>query len=84
MEKYTRKDIILFTDDPRLKNAIGKLVYGADCPIHLLTMANCGNPDLWCEPLAIILMDDDSRPFVTKVEGNKYKHYDVIILKKDE
>lgn len=84
MEKYTRKDIILFTDDPRLKNAIGKLVYGADCPIHLLTMANCGNPDLWCEPLAIIHKDDDSRPFVTKVEGNKYKHYDVIILKKDE
>ena len=84
MEKYTRKDIILFTDDPRLKNAIGKQVYGADCPTHLLSLANYGNSDIWCEPLAIINKYADSRPFVTKVEGNEYKHYDVIILKKDE
>ena len=84
MAKYTRKDVIFYTDDPRLENVIGKHVYGADCPIHLLTMANYGNPDLWCEPLAILNKDADSRPFVTKVEDNRYKHYDVIILKKDE
>lgn len=84
MSEYTRKDIIFFTDDPRLKNAIGKQVYGADCPTHLLSFANYGNPDLWCETLATINKDADSRPFVTKVEGNKYNHYDVIILKKNE
>ena len=83
MEKYTRKDIILFTDDPRLKNAIGKQVYGADCPTHLLSLANYGNSAIWCEPLAIIKNEADSRPFVTKVDGN-YKHYDVIIIKKGE
>ena len=84
MAEYTRKDEIFFTDDPRLKNAIGKQVYGADCPTHLLSLANYGNPDLWCETLDIIHKDDDSRPFVTKVEGFGYKYYDAIIIKKED
>ena len=84
MSKYTRKDIICFTDDPRLENAIGKKVYGADCPTDLLFLANHGNPDLWCETLAFINKDADFRPFVTYVEGFGYKHYDTIIIKKDD
>ena len=84
MAEYTRKDEIFFTDDPRLKNAIGKQVYGADCPTNLLSLANHGNPDLWCETLAIINKNADSRPFVTKVEGIGYKHYDAIIIKKED
>ena len=83
MSKYTRKDIICFTDDPRLENAIGKKVYAADSPSSLLSLANLGNPE-WCETLAIINKDADSRPFVTKVEGNEHKHYDAIIIKKEE
>ena len=87
MVEYTRKDIICFTDDPRLENAIGKKVYGADCPTHLLILANYGNPDLWCETLAIVNKDADKRPFTTCVGGpwiTGYNHYDVIIIKKEE
>ena len=86
MAKYTRKDIICFTDDPRLENAIGKQVYGAYSPSSLLSLANLGNPE-WCETLARIHKYDDKRPFSTYVEGpwlTGYNHYDVIIIKKDE
>ena len=87
MVEYTRKDIICFTDDPRLENAIGKKVYGADNPTDLLTLANYGNTDLWCETLAIVNKDANSRPFTTYVEGTcntGYNNYDVIIIKKEE
>ena len=83
MDKYTRKDIICFTDDLRLDSAIGKKVYAADSPSSLLSLANLGNPE-WCETLAFINKDADFRPFVTYVEGFGYKHYDAIIIKKDD
>ena len=86
MSKYTRKDIICFTDDPRLENAIVKKVYAADSPSSLLSLANLGNPE-WCETLARIHKDDDKRPFSTYVEGpwfTGYNHYDVIIIKKED
>lgn len=87
MDEYTRKDIICFTDDLRLGNAIGKKVYVADCLTDLLYLANYGNPDLWCETLAIIHKDANSRPFSTYVEDPRndgYRHYDAIIIKKDD
>ena len=84
MAEYTRKDEIFFGDDPRLENAIGKQVSGADNPTDLLTLANYGNPDLFCETLVGIHKHADSRPFATKVEGTRYKHYDAIIIKKEE
>ena len=84
MAEYTRKDIICFTDDPRLENAIGKKVYVADCPTILLILANDGNPDLFCETLVGIHKHVDSRPFATKGEGTGYNHYDVIIINKEE
>ena len=86
MPEYTRKNIICFTDDLRLENAIGKKVYAADSPSSLLSLANLGNPE-WCETLARINKDADKRPFSTYVEGpwfTGYNHYDVIIIKKDE
>ena len=86
MAEYTRKDIICFTDDPRLENAIGKKVYVADCPTILLILANSGNPDLFCETLAIVNKDANSRPFTTCVGGpwiTGYNHYDAIIIKKE-
>ena len=84
MAEYTRKDEIFFTDDPRLENAIGKKVYASDNPTNLLLLANHGNPDLFCETLAVIKKDADSRPFATFVDGFGYKHYDAIIIKKDD
>ena len=87
MAKYTRKDIIFFGDDPRLKNAIGKKVYGADSPSDLLFLANEFDPDLYCETLAIVRKDGEKRPFSTYVKGpwnTGYHHYDAIIIKKDE
>ena len=84
MDEYTRKDIICFTDDLRLDNAIGKKVYGADCLTDLLLLANHGNPDLLCETLAIINKDTDSRPFSSYEEDYWYRHYDAIIIKKDD
>ena len=86
MPEDTRKNIICFTDDLRLENAIGKKVYAADSPSSLLSLANLGNPE-WCETLARIHKDADKRPFSTYVEGpwfTGYNHYDVIIIKKDE
>lgn len=81
MGEYARKDIIFFTDDPRLENSIGKKVYASDNPTNLLLLAmNC----MWDMTLVAVNKDADSRPFVTKVEGLGYKHYDAIILKKDE
>ena len=84
MAEYTRTDEIFFTNDLRLDNAIGKQVFGADSPTDLLFLANHGNPDLWCETLAFINKDADFRPFVTYVEGFGYRHYDAIIIKKDD
>lgn len=87
MVEYTRKDIICFTDDPRLENAIGKKVYAADSPTILLILANDGNPDLWCETLTAIHNDANSRPFTTYAEDSwntGYNNYDVIIINKEE
>ena len=87
MDEYTRKDIILYTDDPRLENAIGKKVYVADCPTILLILANSGDPDLWCETLTAIHKDANSRPFTTDAESpwnTGDNHHDVIIIKKEE
>lgn len=87
MDEYTRKNIIFFGDDPRLKNVIGKKVFGGNNPTDLLFLANHGNPDLWCETLAIVRKDGEKRPFSTYVEGpwnTGYKHYDAIIIKKDD
>lgn len=81
MAEYTRKDEIFLTDDPRLKNAIGKEVYAANIPTNLLSLARSG---LWTETLAVIKEDVDSCPFATFVEGFGYKHYDAIIIKKDD
>lgn len=84
MAEYTRKDIIVFGDDPRSESAIGKKVYVSNDLTDLLALANYGNPDLWCETLAIVNKDADSHPFVVKVEGIGYKYYDAIIIKKEE
>ncbi len=87
MAKYTRKDEIFFGDDPRAENAMGKNVFGGDSPTDLLSLTNKCDPDLYCETLAIVRKDADSRPFSTYVEGplfTGYKHYDVIIVKKEE
>lgn len=84
MDEYTRKDEIFFGDDPRVENAIGKKVFGGNNPTDLLFLANHGNPDLWCETLAIVRKDGEKRPFSTYVEGPGYHHYDAIIIKKDD
>ena len=87
MDEYTRKDIICFTDDLRLDSTIGKKVYGADCLTDLLLLANHGNPDVFCGTLAIIHKDANSRPFSIYVGGpwnDGYRHYDAIIIKKDD
>lgn len=81
MAEYTRKDEIFFTDDPRLKNAIGKKVYGANCPTDLLILANHG---IWAETLVVIKKDVDFYPFSTYEEGFGYRYYDAIIIKKEE
>ena len=87
MAKYTRKDEIFFGDDPRSENAIGKKVFGGNNPTDLLFLANECDPDLYCETLAIVRKDGEKRPFSTYVEdpwNTGYKHYDAIIIKKDE
>ena len=85
MAEYARTDEIFFTDDLRLDNAIEKKVYAADSPTDLLTLANYGNPDIFCETLVGIHKHADFRPFETKFEDtNRHKHYGAIIIKKDD
>lgn len=85
MDKYTRKDIICFTGDLRLDSAIGKKVYGDDNLTDLLTLANYGNPDIFCETLVGIHKHADFRPFETKFEEtDRHKYYGAIIIKKDD
>ena len=87
MDMYTRKDEIFFGDDIRAEKAIGKKVYGGNNPTELLFRANEGDPDLFCETLAIVRKDGEKRPFSTYVEGpwnTGYHHYDVIIIKKED
>ena len=81
MAKYTRKDEIFFTDDPRLENAIGKKVYAADNSIDLLLHARRG---LYDYTLVAINKDADFCPFLTYVDGLGYNNYDAIIIKKDD
>ena len=88
MDMYTRKDEIFFGDDIRAEKAIGKKVYGGNNPTELLSRANIGDPDLFCETLAIVRKDGEKRPFSTYIESpwynTGYRHYDIIIVKKDD
>ena len=88
MDMYTRKDEIFFGDDIRAEKAIGKKVYGGYRPTELLFRANEGDPDLFCETRAIVRKEGEKRPVSTYIESpwynTGYKHYDIIIVKKDE
>ena len=81
-----RRDLLW--NDIRAEKAIGKKVYGGSNPTELLFRANEGDPDLFCETLAIVCKDGEKRPFSTYIESpwynTGYKHYDIIIVKDDD
>lgn len=81
MAEYTRKDGIVFTDDLRLENAIGKEVYASNDLIDLLLHAR---RDICTYTLVDIKKDADFCPFTTYVEGLGYNNFDAIMLKKDD
>ena len=80
MIEYTRKDIIMDPNDPRLEVAIGKKVY---CSSDInLTLHRANNDEY--EMTLTQVEDVDSEPFtVTNMDGDEIDA-DFIIIKKEE
>lgn len=80
MIEYTRKDIIMDPNDPRLEGAIGKKVYSSSDIDLILKRAN----DNEYEKTLTQVEDVDSEPFtVTDMHGDEFD-VDFIIIKKEE
>lgn len=80
MIEYTRKDIIMDPNDPRLEGAIGKKVYSSSDINLLLHRANNDEHEMTLTQVE----DVDSEPFtVTDMDGDEIDA-DFIILKKEE
>lgn len=80
MIEYTRKDILMDPNDPRLEGAIGKKVYSSSDINLLLQRAN----DNEYEKTLIQVEDVDSEPFtVVDMYGDEFD-VDFIIIKKEE
>ena len=80
MIEYTRKDIIMDPNDPRLEGAIGKKVYCSSDINLILQRAN----DNEYEKTLTQVEDVDSEPFtVTDMDGDEFDA-DFIIIKKEE
>ena len=80
MIEYTRKDIIMDPNDPRLEGAIGKKVYCSSDINLTLQRANYNEYEMTLTQVE----DVDSEPFtVTDMDGDE-NDADFIILKKDE
>ena len=80
MIEYTRKDIIMDPNDPRLEEAIGKKVYSSSDINLVLNRAN----ECEYEMTLTQVEDVDSEPFtVMNTDGTEYDA-DFIIIKKKE
>ena len=80
MIEYTRKDIIMDPNDPRLEGAIGKKVYSSSDINLLLNRANNDEYEMTLTQVE----DVDSEPFtVTDMDGDEIDA-DFIIIKKEE
>ena len=79
MIEYTRKDIIMDPNDPRLEGAIGKKVYSS---LDINLLLHHANNDEY-EMTLTQVEDVDSEPFtVTDMDGDNF-NADFIILKKE-
>ena len=77
-DKYTREDVIIWPDDPRLKEALNKACYAADAPLEALLNANADIEQR-------TLVDINTRalmPFKTFYKGI-HRYYSAIIIKKE-
>lgn len=80
MIEYTRKDIIMDPNDPRLEGAIGKKVYSSSDVNLVLNRANNNEYEMTLTQVE----DVDSEPFtVMNTDGTEYDA-DFIIIKKEE
>lgn len=80
MTEYTRKDIIMDPNDPRLEGAIGKKVYSSSDINLVLNRANNDEYEMTLTQIE----DVDSEPFtVMDMDGDELDA-DFIILKKEE
>ena len=77
MYKYTFADIIMDPTDPRLKDAIGKECYFADCPKGVLNLANNTSDTFRLRSINI----DGEYPFIDDEQGYEWA---VIIIMKEE
>ena len=79
MIEYTRKDIIMDPNDPRLEGSIGKKVYSSSDINLLLNRANNNEYEMTLTQVE----DVDSEPFtVMNTDGTEYDA-DFIIIKKE-
>lgn len=77
--KYTKDDVIIWPDDPRLKGALDKACYVGESPAEALYVANKAIGQC----LLIDINAKALRPFKTSFEGIK-GYYPVIIIKKED
>ena len=68
--KYTKEDVIIWADDPRLEGAIGKECYFADSPTAALNYANAGQKESTYTLTEINISDDSTFPFVTNYQAS--------------
>ena len=81
MIEYTRKDIIMDPNDPRLEGAIGKKVH---CSSDICMLLKYANEHKYEMILTRIMEEANVKPFVvTDMDGDEFDA-DFIIIKKEE
>lgn len=77
MPKYTREDIIVWEDDSRAQEAIGKECYFSN---YAALVLNNSNNDKGCRELLIKIDEGIEKPFVS----NTGEHWTYMIVKKED
>lgn len=80
MSEYTRDDIIIFSDDKRLKDAIGKECYFSDSPNTIILDINKNK----IKPYKLECIESDTfMPFLSRDQRSSYKWH-CLVIKKEE
>lgn len=80
MDEYTRKDIIIDPEDPRLNKAIGKKVYYCSDIGILLRYANEND----CEGTLVYINKEEINPFTVYNENDGRTTTEAIIIKNED
>lgn len=77
MIEYTKEDIIIFSDDERLKDAIGKECYFSDYPNYIIT-------DINEDKCSLSKLEEIETGYKYPFFNTEGRSYECIIIKKEE